>query len=54
MLQDLEGNTALHIAILAHRNECVSILLDAGANPTIYNKTYFSPILEASKNGFYA
>ena len=54
LLQDLEGNTALHISVLAHRNECVAILLDAGADPTVYNSSCFSPLLEAAKNGFYA
>lgn len=53
-LQDIDGNTALHVAVLQHRNEGVSILLDAGADPTLYNSMCFSPILEAAKNGFYA
>jgi len=53
-LQDIDGNTALHVAVLHHRNEGVSILLDAGADPTLYNSMCFSPILEAAKNGFYA
>ena len=52
--QDIDGNTALHAAVLAHRNEAVTILLDAGADPTRYNNDFFSPILEAAKNGFYA
>ena len=52
--QDIDGNTALHAAVIAHRNEAVTILLDAGADPTRYNNYFFSPILEASKNGFYA
>ena len=52
--QDIDGNTALHAAVIAHRNEAVTILLDAGADPTRYNNDFFSPILEASKNGFYA
>ena len=51
--QDIDGNTALHAAVLAHRNEAVTILLDAGADPTRYNNDFFSPILEAAKNGFY-
>ena len=54
LVQDIDGNTALHGAVLQHRNEGVSILLDAGADPTLYNSLCFSPILEAAKNGFYA
>lgn len=52
--QDLEGNTALHMAVVAHRSEAVRVLLEAGAKPTIPNHGYFTPILEAAKNGFYA
>ena len=52
--QDIDGNTALHAAARGHRNEAVTILLDAGADPTLYNNDFFTPILEAAKKGFYA
>ena len=52
--QDIDGNTPLHAAVIAHRNEAVTILLDAGADPARYNNDSFTPILEAAKNGFYA
>ena len=49
----MDGNTALHVAVTSHRNESVAILLEAGADPTLYNHTCFSPLLKASMNGFY-
>ena len=52
--QDIDGSTPLHAAVIAHRNEAVTILLDAGADPARYNNDFFTPILEAAKNGFYA
>lgn len=52
--QDVEGNTALHMAVVSHRSEAVRILLEAGADPTIPNRGHFTPILEAARNGFYA
>lgn len=52
--QGAEGNTALHMAVASHRSEAVRILLEAGASPTIPNHGYFTPILEAARNGFYA
>ena len=33
-----KGCTALHYAALSNSKECVKILLDAGANPTIENE----------------
>ena len=54
LCQDQEGNTALHVAVLAHRSEAVRMLMEAGADPTIANHGSFTPILEAAKNGFYA
>ena len=31
----------------------MAILLDAGADPIIFNENYMTPILEAAKNGFF-
>lgn len=52
--QDIDGNTALHMAVAAHRSGAVNLLLKAGAVPTVANHNHFTPILEAAKNGFYA
>jgi E3 ubiquitin-protein ligase mind-bomb len=53
-MQDIDGNTALHMAVVSHRSEAVKLLLMAGAVPTIANHNHFTPILEAARNGFYA
>ena len=50
--QDSDGDTALHCAVLAQKNESVSILLDAGADPTRLNFRLYTPIHEAAKIGF--
>ncbi|WP_298330468.1 ankyrin repeat domain-containing protein [Asticcacaulis sp.] len=44
-LRDLHGNTALFRAVFAYRNgdECISILLEAGADPDILNEHGVSP-----------
>ncbi|CAI8033706.1 E3 ubiquitin-protein ligase mind-bomb [Geodia barretti] len=48
-----DGNTALHVAVAAHRSEAVRTLLEAGASPTVYNKAHLTPILAAATTGFY-
>ena len=50
--QDADGDTALHCAVLAKKNESVIILLEAGADPTLLNFRLFSPIHEAARIGF--
>ena len=50
--QDGDGDTALHCAVLAQKNESVSILLAAGADPTRINFRFFTPIHEAARIGF--
>ncbi len=50
--QDSDGDTALHCAVLAQKNESVTILLDAGADPTLLNFRLFTPIHEAARIGF--
>lgn len=51
-MQDLDGDTALHCAVLAQKNESVNILLEAGADPTLVNFRLFTPIHEAARIGF--
>jgi len=50
--QDSDGDTALHCAVLAQKNESVSVLLEAGADPTLLNFRLFTPIHEAARIGF--
>lgn len=52
-IQNKTGNTALHAATYAHRRRSVTILLEGGADPTLYNNNCFNPILSAAKLGFY-
>jgi len=51
-VQDGDGDTALHYAVLAQKNASVSVLLEAGASPTLVNFRLFTPIHEAAKIGF--
>ena len=50
--QDVDGDTALHCAVLAQKNESVAVLLEANADPTLLNFRLFTPIHEAAKIGF--
>ncbi|CAI8025486.1 E3 ubiquitin-protein ligase mib1 [Geodia barretti] len=50
--QDTDGDTALHCAVLAQKNESVNMLLEAGADPTLLNFRLFTPIHEAARIGF--
>ena len=52
LLQDSDGDTALHCAVLAQKNESVVILLDSGTDPTLLNFRLFTPIHEAARIGF--
>lgn len=51
-VQDSDGDTALHCAVLAQKNESTNILLEAGADPTLLNFRLFTPIHEAARIGF--
>ena len=51
-LQDWDGDTPLHCAVLAQKYESVAILLEAGADPTLLNYRLFTPIHEAARIGF--
>lgn len=50
--QDSDGDTALHCAVLAQKNESVAILLESGTDPTLLNFRLFTPIHEAARIGF--
>ena len=50
--KDSDGDTALHCAAIAGKDESVTILLDAKADPVILNKRCFTPIHLAAKRGF--
>jgi len=50
--QDIDGNTALHTAVMCRKNGVVAALLDAGADPTRLNFSLFTPIHEAAWMGF--
>lgn len=48
--QNSAGNTALHWAALNGHLDCVKVLLDAGADPTIKNKAGHDAVYEAEIN----
>ena len=50
--QDFVGKTALHHAITTRRTKSVIILLDAGADPTVFNHRLLAPIHDAAGFGF--
>ena len=52
VFQDNDGDTALHCAVLAQKNDSMNILLEAGADPTLLNFRLFTPIHEAARIGF--
>ena len=49
--QDKDGNTALHFAVLNNKPECVAMLLEVGAIPTVRNKEGLSSMHEVAKKG---
>ena len=53
-IQDFEGDTALHFAVMVMQDESVATLLAVGADPTIQNDRHCAPIHEAAKKGFCA
>ena len=52
--QDLDGNTALYVAVLTRHLQVLSLLMEAGADPTLVNFRIVTPILEAARIGFTA
>ena len=49
--QDAEGNTALHLAVLLQSLELVTLLLEAGADPSLINFRLYNPFIEAVRMG---
>ena len=54
MIQDGDGNTALHVAVLTQHVQVVSLLMEAGADPTRINFRIITPIFEAARIGLTA
>jgi ankyrin repeat protein len=54
ILQDGDGNTALHVAVLTQHIQVVSLLMEAGADPTRINFRIVTPIIEAARIGLAA
>lgn len=50
-MQDSDGDTPLHCAILAHMHESARILLDAKADPSLVNFNLFNSVHVAAKAG---
>ena len=48
---DLDGDTALHLAVRRQNNEILAVLLRKGANPDIKNTSGECPIHESIRNG---
>ena len=51
LLQERNGNTALHIAVLLFQSLSVAILLDAGADASWENFSLDSPVHLAARIG---
>ena len=48
---DVDGDTALHVAVRRQNNEVLAVLLRKGANPDLKNSLEESPIHEAIRLG---
>lgn len=53
-VQDNQGDTALHLAVLNHHLRPLIALLSAGADPTVRNHSLFNCIQRAARVGFVA
>ena len=51
LLQDLQGQTALHHVLSSQRTRAIPILMAAGASLTLINSNCFSPLMEAAGHG---
>ena len=49
--QDVNGNTALHFAVLAGSEELIALLLKSGANKNIRNRWGMTPRMAAQGHG---
>lgn len=49
-MQNDSGNTALHWAALNGKLDCVKVLMEAGADPTIKNRAGHDAVYEAELN----
>ena len=49
---DVDGDTALHIAVRRNNNEVLAVLLRKGANPDLKNEKNECPLHEAIRLGF--
>ena len=53
-VQERDGNTALHVAVAAHRIEAIKILLEATTSSmSVPNHSQITPIIAAAITGFY-
>ena len=52
--QDVDGNTALHVAVLTQHVQVVSLLMEFGADPSRINFRIVTPIIEAARIGLTA
>ena len=52
-IQDIHGNTALHIAVMKGNKNCVELLVKKGATPTIRNSQNWMSLHEAISFGDY-
>ncbi|CAI8033714.1 E3 ubiquitin-protein ligase mind-bomb [Geodia barretti] len=50
-IQDSQGQTALHHVLSSQRTRAIPILLSAGANLTLLNSNFFTPLMEAAGHG---
>ena len=50
----MDGNTALHVAVLTQQVQIVSLLMETGADPSLVNFRIVTPITEAARIGFTA
>ena len=54
ILQDVDGNTALHVAVLTQHLQIISMLLEAGADPSLVNFRLLNAFIEAARIGLTA
>ena len=52
--QDVDSNTALHIAVFNQHLQIITLLLDAGADPSMVNFELLNPFVEAARVGLTA